>query len=108
MNELLTAKTFSDAERMGIQIVANELQENVCSMEMQLNALRDDFPISFSCALTNKAVRMLLCERRRTWVHYAEMGLITDKELSSQLDDINLQSPSADMFRQWLKMIRKL
>ena len=108
LNELLTAKTFSDAERMGIQIVANELQENVCSMEMQLNALRDDFPISFSCALTNKAVRMLLCERRRTWVHYAEMGLITDKELSSQLDDINLQSPSADMFRQWLKMIRKL
>ena len=108
LNELLTAKTFADAERLGMQTVAKELQDNICNMETQLNALRDDFPVSFGGALTSKAVRMLLCERRRTWVHYAEMGLITDKELSLQLDEINLQSPSTGMLRQWWKMLRKI
>ncbi|MGN1230082.1 MAG: cation:proton antiporter [Prevotella sp.] len=108
LNELLTAKSFSDAERRGIQAVANELQEIVCSVEMQLNALRDDFPVSFCCALTSKAVRMLLCERRRTWSHYAETGLITAKELSTQLDNINQSSPSIGVFKQWMNAIRKI
>ena len=108
LNELLTAKSFSDDERMEIQAINNELHENVCNMEMQLHKLREDFPISYCHALTNKAIRMLLCQRRRTWNHYAEMGLITTKELNVQIDEINQSSPSSGIFKQWINTIRKM
>ena len=107
LNELVASNTFSDVEREKIQTIFREIQENVTGMERLLEKLRNNFPISFRHALTEKALRMLLCERRRTWAHFAEMGMITEKELSAQLDEISHQSCSVNIFKQLMNLIRK-
>ena len=107
LKELVASNTFSDVEREKIQTIFREIQENVTGMERLLEKLRNNFPISFRHALTEKALRMLLCERRRTWAHFAEMGMITEKELSAQLDEISHQSCSVNIFKQLMNLIRK-
>ena len=84
-----------------------DLEDNVSNIEHFIETLRNDFPISYRHAVTAKALRMLLCERRRTWTHFADMGMITEKELSEQLDEIS-QLPQADsMFKRLMHLIRK-
>ena len=77
-------------------------------MEHLTETLREDFPVSFSHALTDKALRMLLCERRRTWTHFADMGMITEKELSDQLDEISRLPHSDSIITQMMNLVRKV
>ena len=107
LDELTASNTFSDAERERIQTIFHEIQENISRMEHLTETLREDFPVSFRHALTDKALRMLLCERRRTWTHFADMGLITEKELSDQLDEISHQSRPDSVIKQLMNLIRK-
>ena len=107
LDELTASNTFSDAERERIQTIFHEIQENISRMEHLTETLREDFPVSFRHALTDKALRMLLCERRRTWTHFADMGLITEKELSDQLDEISHQPRPDSVIKQLMNLIRK-
>ena len=107
LDELTASNTFSDAERERIQAIFHEIQENISRMEHLTETLREDFPVSFRHALTDKALRMLLCERRRTWTHFADMGLITEKELSDQLDEISHQPRTDSVIKQLMNLIRK-
>lgn len=107
LDELTASNTFSDAERERIQAIFHEIQENISRMEHLTETLREDFPVSFRHALTDKALRMLLCERRRTWTHFADMGLITEKELSDQLDEISHQPRPDSVIKQLMNLIRK-
>lgn len=107
LDELTASNTFSDAERERIQAIFHEIQENISRMEHLTETLREDFPVSFRHALTDKALRMLLCERRRTWTHFADMGLITEKELSDHLDEISHQPRSDSVIKQLMNLIRK-
>ena len=107
LDELTASNTFSDAERERIQAIFHEIQENISRMEHLTETLREDFPVSFRHALTDKALRMLLCERRRTWTHFADMGLITEKELSDRLDEISHQPRPDSVIKQLMNLIRK-
>lgn len=107
LDELTASNTFSDAERERIQAIFHEIQENISRMEHLTETLREDFPVSFRHALTDKALRMLLCERRRTWTHFADMGLITEKELSDQLNEISHQPRPDSVIKQLMNLIRK-
>ena len=107
LDELTASNTFSDAERERIQAIFHEIQENISRMEHLTETLREDFPVSFRHALTDKALRMLLCERRRTWTHFADMGLITEKELSDHLDEISHQPRPDSVIKQLMNLIRK-
>lgn len=107
LDELTASNTFSDAERERIQAIFHEIQESISRMEHLTETLREDFPVSFRHALTDKALRMLLCERRRTWTHFADMGLITEKELSDQLDEISHQPRPDSVIKQLMNLIRK-
>lgn len=106
--ELAASNTFSDAERERIQTIFSEIQKNISRMEHLTETLREDFPVSFSHALTDKALRMLLCERRRTWTHFADMGMITEKELSDQLDEISRLPHSDSIITQMMNLVRKV
>ena len=107
LNELTTSNTFSDAEREKIQTIFHEIEDNVSDMGVLLETLRNDFPISYRHALTDKALRMLLCERRRTWTHFADIGMITEKELSEQLDETSQLPHTDSMFKRLMNLIRK-
>ena len=106
--ELAASNTFSDAERERIQTIFREIQKNISRMEHLTETLREDFPVSFRHALTDKALRMLLCERRRTWTHFADMGMITEKELSDQLDEISRLPHSDSIITQMMNLVRKV
>ena len=106
--ELAASNTFSDAERERIQTIFSEIQKNISRMEDLTETLREDFPVSFRHALTDKALRMLLCERRRTWTHFADMGMITEKELSDQLDEISRLPHSDSIITQMMNLVRKV
>ena len=107
LDEQAESNTFFDAEQEKIQTIFHEIQENISRMEHLTETLREDFPVSFRHALTDKALRMLLCERRRTWTHFADMGLITEKELSDQLDEISHQPRPDSVIKQLMNLIRK-
>lgn len=53
LNELTASNTFSDAEREKIQTIFHEIEDNVSDMELLLETLRNDFPISYRHALTD-------------------------------------------------------
>ena len=89
LDEQAESNTFFDAEQEKIQTIFHEIQENISGMEHLNETQLEDFPVSFLHVLTDKTLRILLGERRRTWTHFADMGLITEKELRDQFDEIS-------------------
>jgi NhaP-type Na+/H+ or K+/H+ antiporter len=107
LSELVSAKTFSEEERASLQQVSDELDRSTGEMEKEIEALRTDFPVSYRHALTGKAIRMLLSERRRTMRHYAESGLISAKEMHDRINDIERQSVTPGIIGQLINFVRK-
>ena len=91
-----------------------EILHNINAMDSVLGKLSSNFPKAYKHALTQKAIRMLLCNERRTIRQMQNDGILSDKdaerlyesvdERSDQLNSLSHTIPASLL--RWLK-IRK-
>ena len=54
-----------------------------------MNLLAAEYPISYRCAVTRKAIRMLLNNERKVTEQITRQGLINEEDAQILLDDID-------------------
>lgn len=80
LDELESSKMLNDEQKVVLRTLKEEIQHNLNSMDEILNKLAKDFPKAYHHALTQKAIRMLLCNERRNIGQLQSDGMLSDKD----------------------------
>lgn len=80
LDELENSKMLNEEQKVVLKILREEIQHNLNSMDEILNKLAKDFPKAYNHALTQKAIRMLLCNERRNISQLQSDGMLSDKD----------------------------
>ena len=80
LDELESSKMLNDEQKVVLKTLKEEIQHNLNSMDEILNKLAKDFPKAYHHALTQKAIRMLLCNERRNIGQLQSDGMLSDKD----------------------------
>lgn len=86
--EFADSDILNENRKSRLEILKKEISQNISAIEHCLELLADEYPISYRCALTRKAIRMLLSNERRTICQLADEGLLSEKESEQLLGDI--------------------
>lgn len=80
---------LDDEKKRNIALLSTEIAKNIKSIGQTLIMLKDEYPISYKYALTQKAIRMLLIHERKSIRHFVDDGLLSDKEGKHLIDGID-------------------
>ena len=114
LDDLETSNMLNVEQAPVLKPLREEILHNINAMDSVLGKLSSNFPKAYKHALTQKAIRMLLCNERRTIRQMQNDGILSDKDaerLYESVDERNDQLNSlshtipASLLR-WLK-IRK-
>ena len=87
--ELVDTGVVVAEKQQSLHILSEELEQNITRMADCLVKLKKESPISYRCALTRKAIRMLLSNERRTVNQLLADGLIAEKDAESLLANVD-------------------
>ena len=102
VNDVSKASVLSDSKKEALQQLVNEIEENIRQIDYSITSLSKEYPISYRCAVTRKAIRMLLANEKRQVEQFQKDGLISDAEakvMTEDLDERNLQLRTAQINR---------
>ena len=110
----LDSKVLNDEQKVVLETLRKEILHNINAMDKILNKLAKDFPKAYKHALTQKAIRMLLCNERRNIRQLQADGMLSEKdaeqlyesvdERSEQLNSLSHTVPAS--FIRWLRFKR--
>lgn len=110
LDDLSASDLIAENQKPLLDELKNEINENICRMNEMIQKLAAEFPKAYNHALTQKSIRMLLSDERRTVNQLTNDGVLSEKDaeahlesISHRLDDVNSFSHTivASMFR-WL------
>ena len=114
LDDLETSNMLNVEQAPVLKPLREEILHNINAMDSVLSKLSSNFPKAYKHALTQKAIRMLLCNERRTIRQMQNDGILSDKdaerlyesvdERSDQLNSLSHTIPASLL--RWLK-IRK-
>lgn len=81
--------SLSEEERVHLQTLKVEIQQNIDRAQRRMNLLAAEYPISYRCAVTRKAIRMLLNNEKRMTEQVIHQGLINEEDAQALLDNID-------------------
>ena len=89
VEEFQSSDTLTEKEKTNLQILNKEIQKNISDAEHCIAGLSVDYPISYKCAITRKAIRMLLSNERRSIEQCVEQGLLTEENAQQMIDELS-------------------
>ena len=115
LDELESSKILNEEQKTVLKSLRKEIQHNISGMDKILNKLAQDFPQAYKHGLTQKAIRMLLCNERRNIRQLQTDGMLSDKdaeqlyervdERSEKLNSLSHTIPAS--FVRWIMFRRK-
>lgn len=114
LDDLENSNMLNTEQAPVLKPLKEEILHNINAMDSVLGKLSSNFPKAYRHALTQKAIRMLLCNERRTIRQMQNDGILSDKdaerlyesvdERSDQLNSLSHTIPASLL--RWMK-IRK-
>lgn len=98
MNEMETSDMLPDQQKETIRTIKKELESNKLRMEKHIEALARKYPDAYRHALTQKAIRMLLSNERRTVKQMFNEGIISDSETIALNDNTDMRTDKMQSF----------
>lgn len=106
LDELAASDMFDENQKKALDLLKVEVQQNIMRIQQCIDRLAEDYPISYHCALTRKAIRMLLASERRRINQFVNDGLLSDDEAAVMYADIDERYGSLNTFKI-NRMLRK-
>lgn len=115
LDELNSSDLLYEDQKANLQLLQREITDNINKMDIVIAKLAKEFPKAYRHALTQKAIRMLLSNERRTVHQMVSDGVLSEKDaepiyesLDERTDEVNSFSHSvtASFFR-WILFGKK-
>lgn len=94
VKDFSNSSVLSDSKKEALLQLVKEIEENVDRIEQSILNLSKEYPISYRCAVTRKAIRMLLANEKRQIEQFQNDGLLSSAEaqtITADLDERTLQ-----------------
>lgn len=98
LNELEDSNLLTQPQKETLGMLRQEINRNIEQMDTLINKLAHDFPKAYKHALTQKAIRMLLSNERRTIKQMLNEGLVSDKDAEALLEKVNERTDEVNSF----------
>lgn len=89
IDELKSSNMLKEEQGIVLTTLKKEIQNNMDAMDAVLGKLAQDFPKANRHALTRKAIRMMLCNERRTIRQMQTDGMLSDKDADILLRNVD-------------------
>lgn len=95
----LASSGVVQADQLGLlQTLRQEVEHNIASMNRLIERLSADFPKAYNHALTQKAIRMVLSNERRTIRQMQADGVLSDKDAARYFARVDERSDEVNSF----------
>ena len=94
VKDFSNSSVLSDSKKEALLQLVKEIEENIDRIEQSILNLSKEYPISYRCAVTRKAIRMLLANEKRKIEQFQNDGLLSSAEaqtITADLDERTLQ-----------------
>ncbi len=94
VKDFSNSSVLSDSKKEALLQLVKEIEENIDRIEQSILNLSKEYPISYRCAVTRKAIRMLLANEKRQIEQFQNDGLLSSAEaqtITADLDERTLQ-----------------
>ena len=94
VKDFSNSSVLSDSKKEALLQLVKEIEENIDRIEQSILNLSKEYPISYRCAVTRKAIRMLLANEKRQIEQFQNDGLLSSAEaqtITADLDERILQ-----------------
>lgn len=94
VKDFSNSSVLSDSKKEALLQLVKEIEENIDRIEQSILNLSKEYPISYRCAVTRKAIRMLLANEKRQIEQFQNDGLLLSAEaqtITADLDERTLQ-----------------
>lgn len=98
LSELTSTVVLDGQQKPDVESLKNEILQNISAIETCQEQLSREYPISYRCALTRKAVRMLLSSERRAINQLLQDGLVSEKDADSMLANVDDRASGLNTF----------
>lgn len=99
IDELKNSNMLKEEQSVVLPTLRQEVQNNIDAMDAVLGKLAQDFPKAYKHALTRKAIRMLLCNERRTIRQLQTDGMLSDKDAEQLLEKVDERNDKLNSLR---------
>lgn len=99
LDEMEAKQVISKEQSLLSEILREELESNICSMNALIVSLSTDFPKAYRYALTKKSIRMLLSEERLSIRRMVQDGILTDTDAEPLIASIDERINEIQSFR---------
>lgn len=94
VKDFSNSSVLSDSKKEALLQLVKEIEENIDRIEQSILNLSKEYPISYRCAVTRKAIRMLLANEKRQIEQFQNDGLLSSAEaqtITADWDERTLQ-----------------
>lgn len=99
LEELQTSDLLSEVQKQVLDTLREEISHNIEEMETLINELAESFPKAYRHALTQKSIRMLLSNERRTVRQLVSSGILPEKDAEPLLEHIDERADKLNTFQ---------
>lgn len=102
LDELKTSDLISEEQKANLEILRQEISTNITQMNEVITKLSHDYPKAYRHALTQKSIRMLLSNERRTIRQLQDDGVLSEKDAEPLIKRIDEQADEVNSFSHTL------
>lgn len=98
LDDLASSDLVSEEQKRLLAQLKEEITENINKMNEVIQKLAQEFPRAYHHALTQKSIRMLLSDERRTVNQLTNEGILSDKDAEKHMESINKRIDEVNSF----------
>lgn len=98
LNDLASSDLIQEKDRHFLDDLKQEVELNITKMNEVIQKLAMEFPKAYNHALTQKSIRMLLSDERRTVNQLCNEGMLSDKDSEQHLENIDKRIDELNSF----------
>lgn len=98
LDDLASSDLVSEEQKRLLAQLKEEITENINKMNEVIQKLAQEFPRAYHHALTQKSIRMLLSDERRTVNQLTYEGILSDKDAEKHMESINKRIDEVNSF----------
>lgn len=89
IDEFVNSEVLGAHAKSFLNELKQEIDQNIKSITAELTTLSTEYPLSYHCGVTRKAIRMLLANEKRLITQFEDDAILSSKDAEQMMEDVD-------------------
>lgn len=89
IDEFVNSEVLGNKAKGFLNELKPEIEQNIERITKILNSLSEEYPLSYQCGVTRKAIRMLLANEKRLINQFKDDAVLSSKDAEKMIEDVD-------------------